>query len=105
DDDNSNGWVDEVAALSQAERKVIESKLKPVKLMLTKVWKVTYKIIYSTTDLLPAWIACLEELGQPIKLIPRDMCTRWNSTYDLLLFLLEHRRAYTQFTGDARNKL
>ncbi|KAF8986601.1 hypothetical protein BDQ17DRAFT_1188015, partial [Cyathus striatus] len=86
DDDNSDGWVDEVAALSQAERKVIESKLKPVKLMLAKVRKVAYKIIYSTTDLLPAWIACLEELGQPIKLIPHDVRTRWNSTYTYFYF-------------------
>ncbi|KAF8976045.1 hypothetical protein BDQ17DRAFT_1459461, partial [Cyathus striatus] len=73
--DNIDGWVDKVAALSQAEWKVIKGKLKPIKLVLAKVQKLAFKTIYSTTDLLPAWTACLKELGLPVRLIPRDVRT------------------------------
>ncbi|KAF8996270.1 hypothetical protein BDQ17DRAFT_1181206, partial [Cyathus striatus] len=53
--------------------------------------QLAYKTIYSTTLLLPAWTACLEVLGKPIRLMPHDVHTRWNSTYDLLSFILSHK--------------
>ena len=37
DDDDNDGWIDETAALSQAERDVLEESLRPVKLILVKV--------------------------------------------------------------------
>ncbi|KAF8991489.1 hypothetical protein BDQ17DRAFT_1254876, partial [Cyathus striatus] len=82
--------VDEVAALSQAEHTVIEEKLCPVRLILAKVCKLAYKTVYSTMKLLPAWTACLEELGLPVRIIPCGVCTRWNLTHDLLSFVLVH---------------
>jgi hypothetical protein len=36
-DDNIDGWVDEMAALSQAERKVLQNSLRPVRMLLVKV--------------------------------------------------------------------
>ncbi|KAF8978260.1 hypothetical protein BDQ17DRAFT_1265814 [Cyathus striatus] len=75
-EDNLDGWVDEVAALLQAECTVIEEKLRPVRLILVKVCKLAYKMVYSTTKLLLAWTACLEELGLPVRIIPHDVCTR-----------------------------
>ncbi|KAF8990684.1 hypothetical protein BDQ17DRAFT_1255576 [Cyathus striatus] len=89
-EDNLDGWVDEVAALSQAECTIIEEKLCPVKLRLTKVHKLAYKTVYSTMKLLSAWTACLEELGLPVRIIPCDVCTRWNLTHNLLSFVLVH---------------
>lgn len=55
--------------------------------------------------LLPAWTACLEELKISVKLIPRDVRTRWNSTYDMLQFVLDHKKAYNRFTADESNGL
>jgi len=40
-----------------------------------------------------------------ITLIPRDVRTRWNSTYDMLCFILEHKKAYRRFTADDSNDL
>lgn len=37
EDDNVEGWADEMAALSIGERQAIETSLKPVKLILVKV--------------------------------------------------------------------
>jgi hypothetical protein len=36
-DDNVEGWVDEMAALSQAEREVVQQSLRPVRMLLVKV--------------------------------------------------------------------
>jgi hypothetical protein len=55
--------------------------------------------------LLPAWKACLEELGLPVKIMPRDVTTRWNSTYDMLYFALEYRAAIESITSDRKNNL
>lgn len=35
-----------------------------------------------------------------IRMMPRDVATRWNSTYDMLLFALEYREAIDEITGD-----
>ena len=37
EDDNYDGWEDEMAALDQAEREVMEESLRPVKKLLAKV--------------------------------------------------------------------
>jgi len=32
--------------------------------------------------------------------MPRDVITRWNSTYDMLVFALEYRQAIDDISGD-----
>ncbi|KAL1724845.1 hypothetical protein EV714DRAFT_187146, partial [Schizophyllum commune] len=59
--------------------------------------KLAFKIINSLTILLPAWKEILTELGLRIKLLPRDVQTQWNLTYDMLVSALEH--------GDAIDKM
>ena len=60
-------------------------------LTILQLRKLAFKIINSSTILLPAWKEILTELGLRIKLLPRDVRTRWNSTYDMLVSALEHR--------------
>ncbi|PPQ83573.1 hypothetical protein CVT26_004003 [Gymnopilus dilepis] len=119
--DDMDGWEDEMAALSQAEREVLLESLRPVKVLLAKVSaklgqvvavltiiqvrKLSYKTIHSTTILLPAWQECLKELKMDIRNIPRDVRTRWNSTYDMLCFVLEYQKAYRRFTAEGGNGL
>jgi hypothetical protein len=33
-------------------------------------------------------------------MMPRDVTTRWNSTYNMLVFALEYREAIDQISGD-----
>jgi hypothetical protein len=40
-----------------------------------------------------------------IMLIPRDVRTRWNLTYNMLCFILKHKKAYRRFTVDNSNDL
>ncbi len=35
-----------------------------------------------------------------IRMMPRDVVTRWNSMYDMLVFALEYRKAIDEISGD-----
>ena len=37
--------------------------------------------------------------------MPCDVCTCWNSTYDMLKFVLEYKEAIKMFTLDLKNDL
>ena len=50
--------------------------------------------------ILPQWHAKLEELGLGIRMMPRDVSTRWNSTYDMFDFSITYHTALDAMTGD-----
>lgn len=41
----------------------------------------------------------------PVRLIPRDVKTRWNSTYDMLVMALKYRSAIDNITANKALKL
>ncbi|KAG2156527.1 uncharacterized protein EDB93DRAFT_1079246 [Suillus bovinus] len=96
--DNDDGWVDEVGELDPDERLALEKSILPVKLALVKLRKLAYKVIHSTTIVLPAWRKILEDLQAPVTLMPRDVSTCWNSTFDMLEYAIEHREAVDTVT-------
>ena len=55
--------------------------------------RLAFKIVHSTTLIKPAWESICNEKGLGQRLIPRDVKTRWNSTYDMLQVALEYRMA------------
>jgi hypothetical protein len=52
---------------------------------------------------LPEWDALLERLDLAIRRIPRDVTTRWNSTFDMMSVAVEYRSAIETFTADRKN--
>jgi hypothetical protein len=64
-----------------------------------------FKIVNSTTLLLPAWKDYVAKEGLTERIIPRDVSTRWNSTFDMLTFTLEYRRVVEKFVADRKNNL
>lgn len=64
--------------------------------------KLAHTIMNSSTILLPAWYSLLDDLVLPRKAIPRDVRTRWNSTYQMLHSCLEYREAIDQMTGERK---
>jgi len=57
-------------------------------------------MIHSTTKILPAWYACLEELKMAHRTMPRDVSTHWNSTFDMLEFALKYRKAIDSVSAE-----
>jgi hypothetical protein len=53
----------------------------------------------------PKWFLILKEVGLKSRMMPRDVSTRWNSTYDMLSFAVKYRVALDIITGDREMKL
>jgi hypothetical protein len=72
---------------------------------LEQLRKLAYKIVNSSMKLLPAWKALLHELQLPEKLMPRDVKTRWNSTFAMLDFAMLYRKPLDLLSGERGNEL
>ncbi|KAG1839908.1 hypothetical protein DFJ58DRAFT_644076, partial [Suillus subalutaceus] len=60
--------------------------------------KLSYKLINSTTIFLPAWHKILLDLQMTPMNMPRDVCTCWNSTFDMLDNAVVHWEAIDTVT-------
>ncbi|KAG2368824.1 hypothetical protein BDR07DRAFT_1448069 [Suillus spraguei] len=58
----------------------------------------SFKLINLTTLLLPAWKEALKELKLPVKYMPQDVATCWNSTFNMLNFGLQYQAAIDVMT-------
>lgn len=54
----------------------------------------------STTGILPKWYSVLEELRLHARMMPRDVTTHWDSTFDMLDFTIDYRLALVKVTDD-----
>ena len=64
-----------------------------------------YAIKNSTTQALPRWFRILEELSLKPCMMPRDVRTCWNTTYDMLQFTYEYKDAINKITDMRKMKL
>jgi hypothetical protein len=55
--------------------------------------KFSYTVKNSSTILLPAWYQTLTSQNLAHRMMPRDVSTRWNSTYKMLIFAVNYRAA------------
>ncbi|KAG2354704.1 hypothetical protein BDR07DRAFT_1305232 [Suillus spraguei] len=51
-----------------------------------------------TTIILPAWHSILQDLAWPQTLMPQDVATQGNLTFDMLSYAVEHREAIDAVT-------
>ncbi|KAI0696127.1 hypothetical protein C8T65DRAFT_583657, partial [Cerioporus squamosus] len=70
-----------------------------------KIRTVAFKIIHSSTKLLPRWKTLCAELKMDEKLLPRDVRTRWNSTFDMVDVALKYRKVVDEFCANKLNGL
>ena len=54
----------------------------------------------SSTIVLPKWYEVLDTLSLKPRMMPRDVSTRWNSTFDMVSFAIEYRPALDIMTAD-----
>ncbi|SRR6266851_4185980 len=67
--------------------------------------KLAYAIKNSSTLALPEWFCILDELSLDARMMPRDIRTRWNATYNMLNFAYEYKDAINQITDRRDMKL
>ena len=126
DDDNVEGWIDEQYLLTEDELDKLNESILPVRMLIVKVsislttlalgtnlmvsvWiqlrKLAYKIVNSSTLLLPEWKKHLAALKIEERLMPRDVRTCWNSTFKMLEFATQHRKPLDLLCADRVNGL
>ena len=97
--------IDELEALEELARDNLIIDTTSVRSMISKVRQLSFSIINSSTIALPAWSKFCATLDLKIRHLPRDVTTRWNSTYDMLIFALKYRQAIDGITADKEFKL
>ncbi|KAE9400620.1 hypothetical protein BT96DRAFT_765905, partial [Gymnopus androsaceus JB14] len=87
---------DSLAVMLEEERATFLDKTKEIRSALVKLCRISNKTINSSTKLLPRWKEIVVSLNLPAKQIPRDVKTRWNSTFDLLNVAFTYKAAIVQ---------
>ena len=72
---------------------------------MTQIWKLAFAIKNSSTVILPQWFETLKDLELDERVMPRDVRTRWNSTYDMLVFAYQYKDAINDITAIREMKL
>ena len=67
---------------------------------MPKLRKISFAVKNSSTLINPEWFKILDRLDLSQRMIPRDVRTRWNSTYDMLKFTVDHRTAIDELTAN-----
>jgi hypothetical protein len=97
--------IDELEELGEEEQMKIIKDTAVVRTTISKVRNLSFAIIHLTTLTLPAWKEKCKETGLMPNLMPHDVITRWNSTYDMLSFALRYREPIDDITSDKSFKL
>jgi len=72
---------------------------------LLQLRSLAFAIVRSTTITLHAWRCYCAEFKLKSRVLPRDVVTRWNSTYYMLSFAIKYRAAIDAMTADKSLKL
>ncbi|KAF5366396.1 hypothetical protein D9758_009756 [Tetrapyrgos nigripes] len=92
--------VDELEGIDDDERATFDWESAEVRAALEKIRGLSFSLIHSTTIGLPQWRAACICNHLPNRIIPRDVRTRWNSTFDMLEFVLKYQKAVDDITGN-----
>ncbi|KAJ7200117.1 hypothetical protein GGX14DRAFT_372475 [Mycena pura] len=65
-----------------------------------QIRKLAFALVNSTTNALPAWRQACQASGMKVRLLPRDVRTRWNSTYDMLVVAVQYKAVINVVTAD-----
>jgi hypothetical protein len=104
-DDAEADEVDELEALDALEKEDLLAETAAARAVVSKLRSLSYAILRSTTHLLPAWNRLCIEHNLKVRRMPRDVVTRWNSTYNMLAFMLLYRKPIDAITADKAYKV
>jgi len=96
---------DELDALDTNSREELMEDTAIVRATVSKLRQLSFSIVRSTTIALPAWRRYCRQRGLKSRLLPRDVVTRWNSTYYMLSVALKYQSVIDTITADKALKL
>jgi hypothetical protein len=96
---------DELAELAEDAQQAVIAQTTDVRQVVVKIRRLSFAIIHSTTIALPIWFKYCVAHNLKKRKIPRDVRTRWNSTYDMLRFVQQYRAAVDAITADKTVKM
>ena len=105
DMDDSDDEFDKLQEMDPDMKEEIINDTAVIRGTVTKLRSLSFAIINSTTKALPAWRRYCEDAKLKPNLIPRDVVTRWNSTFDMMNFALKYRKPIDTITVDKSLKL
>ncbi|KAJ7483740.1 hypothetical protein B0H11DRAFT_1647285, partial [Mycena galericulata] len=70
-----------------------------------QIRRLAFAVIHSSTLLLPMWRRLCVGEGLKARVIPRDVATRWNSTFDMLKVAIEYRTIVDLMVSDKKTGL
>lgn len=99
-------FIQDTKAIREMIDQVCACFLHPILLFtFPQVCQLAFVIIHLSTKLLPSWRSlCIQQKRKPC-LIPCDVVTQWNSTYDMLRLTLNHRAPIDAIMADKSLKL
>ncbi|KAK7017583.1 ribonuclease H-like domain-containing protein, partial [Favolaschia claudopus] len=103
--DDSDDEEDILVTMSEEERELALGQMEAVREVISKLRELSFSIIHSSTKHLPAWRAACSAHGMAERIIPRDVSTRWNSTYDMLVFTVKYMVVIDFITGAKNSPL
>jgi hypothetical protein len=74
-------------------------------MIAVQIHKLSFAIVQSTTIALPAWQEVYAWNALPPPLIPDNVTTQWNSTYNMLRVAMAYHAAIDDITADKSVKL
>lgn len=105
DCDDVDDNIDELNELDEEGRNNIIADTAAVRETVSKLRRLAFSIVRSTTIALPAWRRYCKAFKLKSRILPRDVVTRWNSTYYMLSFAIKYRSAIDAMTADKSLKL
>ncbi|KAJ7896332.1 hypothetical protein B0H14DRAFT_2315181, partial [Mycena olivaceomarginata] len=60
----------------------------------------SFALVHSTTKSLPAWCTACKAKKMAMRLLPHDVRTHWNSTYDMLVVAVQYKQVLNAVTAD-----
>jgi hypothetical protein len=105
DEDDVDDGIDELDELDEDVQEKVMADTAAVHKVVTKLCRLSFAIVRSTTIALPAWRHYCKELKLKSRILPRNVVTRWNSTYYMLHFAVKYRTAIDAMTADKSLKL
>ncbi|KAE9398169.1 hypothetical protein BT96DRAFT_763845, partial [Gymnopus androsaceus JB14] len=86
------GFIEVLDEMSDAERDEWNEAVQPLHSALVKCRRISFKIINSPTLLLPRWRETVAGTDFKDRVLPRDVSTRWNLTFDMLSAFIEMKQ-------------